>query len=509
MKNSKKPKRLILITGAALVALVVAVIVIVSAVGGGGEQEQYQFAAVTRGAIQTTVVSTGTISALNTVNVGTQVSGQIAKLYVDFNDKVKKGQVLAELDPTLLENAVQSATADQLKAEAQYELALQDYNNNKLLHDKALISDFDFKTSETNLKTAQSNKIGADAALARAKLNLDESVIRAPISGVVIDRAVEEGQTVAASLSAPTLFTIAEDLSNVQITTYVAESDIGSIKPGEKATFTVAAYPDSTFDGKVDIVHLQPQTIQNVVNYVVMVDAVNKDMKLKPGMTATVTFITDERQNALLISNAALQFRPSDEALAQYLKDHPNLQGGGRGAQNPAAAQSGGPNASAGPNASSGPGAPGANLTPQQRAALRQQYQQRRQQAQAGQAQGNQLAQGNNADQGAQGGNGDFTGQSGGNGNSNRQGNGNGGNFNRQGGLAAFLAANPNVKFLWGVDASGKLFAQPVRIGISDGQKTEIISDRVTEGMKFITGKGNTKPAANTNQGRGFGPFFR
>ncbi len=488
VKKMKNPKRLILFVGLPLAALVAAVIVIVSAVGGGSAPEQYQFTAVSRGPIQTTVVSTGTISALNTVDVGTQVSGQIAKLYVDFNDKVKKGQVLAELDPTLLQNAVQSATADQMKSEAQYELALQDYNNNKLLHDKALISDFDFKTSETNLKTAQANKISADAALARAKLNLDESVIRAPISGIVINRAVEEGQTVAASLSAPTLFTIAEDLSNVQITAYVAESDIGSIRKGEKATFTVAAYPDDTFTGKVDIVHLQPQTIQNVVNYVVMVDATNKDLKLKPGMTATVTFITDERRNALLISNSALTFRPSDDQIAQYLKDHPELEGNGQtgpGGANPAAA---GPNASPSPRPS---------LSPQEREARRQQYMQRRN-AQGG---GDQAGRGNES---VQGGNGGQPRQGGDSNSSSRRGNAE----RRGGGLAAFLAANPDVKVLWRVDDNGKLAAVPVRTGISDGQKTELISNRITEGMKFISGRDGRKTAAPESRGRGFGPFF-
>ncbi|MBN2353373.1 MAG: efflux RND transporter periplasmic adaptor subunit [Spirochaetales bacterium] len=487
LKKMKNPKRLILFIGLPLAALIAAVVVIVSAVGGGSDPERFQFAAVVRGPIQTTVVSTGTISARNTVEVGTQVSGPIAKIHVDYNDNVKKGQVLAELDTTLLENAVQSAVAAQLKADAQYQLALQDFNNNKLLHDKALISDFDFKTSQVNKDSAYANKLSADAALARARISLDEAVIRAPISGVVIDRAVEQGQTVAASLSAPTLFTIAEDLANVQITAYVAESDIGAIRTGQKTTFTVAAYPDDTFTGTVDIVHLQPQTVQNVVNYVVMVDAANPGLKLKPGMTATVTFITDERRNALLISNSALTFKPSDDQITQYLKDHPEI------ADNGGSDQGGSNQAAAGPNASP---SPRPSLSPQEREARRRQYAQRRNAQGGGDQSGREdLAQGNNG--------------------ARQRLDGDGNSFNRQvglerkdGGLAADLAANPNVKLLWGVDEKGSLFAMPVRTGISDGQKTELISNRITEGMTFISGKGERKPAANNNQGRGFGPFF-
>jgi HlyD family secretion protein len=493
-KNGKKSKRWIFFTGGGLVILVVVAIVIISAVGGGSAPESYQFAAVTKGAVQVTVVSTGTISATNTVNVGTQVSGPIAKIYVDYNSRVRKGQVLAELDPTLLKNTVQSATADQMKAEAQYELALQDYENNVKLHDQSLISDFDFKTSQTNKNTAYANKLGADASLARAQISLNESVIRAPIDGVIIDRAVEEGQTVAASLSAPTLFTIAQDLGRIQITAYVAESDIGSIKPGQKTTFTVAAFPKDTFTGKVDIIHLQSQTIQNVVNYVVMVNAVNPDLKLKPGMTATVTFIVDERQDALLLPNAVLQFQPSEAMLAQYLKDHPEIQANAQNRQNAGSTQtSASPTAS--PAATPSP-SPTSTLTDAERAARRQQYAQRRNAQNQGDqsGQGGQSAQGNNPDRG----NGNTSGPQSGN-----------GNPNRQGGLTAFIANNPNVKFLWSFDEKGKLTTTPVRLGISDGQKTEIISNRVNEGMKFLTTKGTTKKTnSNQRDGGGPGPFM-
>jgi HlyD family secretion protein len=430
----KKSKRLIFISGGGIIVLVVAAILIISAVGGSNTQEQYQFAAVTRGPIQVTVVSTGTISATNTVNVGTQVSGPIAKIYVTYNDHVRMGQVLAELDPTLLKNTVQAATADQMKSQAQYELALQDYNNNKLLHDKALISDFDFETSRVNRDTAYANTLSADASLDRAKLSLDEAVIRSPIDGVIIDQAVQAGQTVSASLSAPTLFTIAEDLSTIQITTYVAESDIGSIKPGQKTTFTVASFPDDEFTGKVDIVRLQPQTIQNVVNYVVMVDAVNKNLKLMPGMTATVTFITDERANALLIPNGALSYRPSEEMLAQYLKDNPRTR-----AQNTQTTVTDDPPASS--------PSPATTVSPP-------------------------------------------SDRSTGNNNARRQ------------------VSDPNAKMLWGLDEKGKLFGLPVKVGISDGQKTEIISDRVTEGQKFLTTKGGQKSSTGNNNGPGPGRFL-
>jgi HlyD family secretion protein len=462
MKKNKKLKWMIFIVGSAILAVVLPVLLILSDACGGGAPVTYQFATVTRGPIQTTVASTGTISALNTVEVGTQVSGQIAKLHVTYNDHVKKGQILAKLDPTLLENAVQAATADQVKAEAQYELALQDYNNNKLLHDKALISDFDFKTSEVSKDTAYAAKLSAEAALARAKLNLDESVIRAPISGIVIDQAVQAGQTVAASFSAPTLFTIAEDLSNVQITTYVAESDIGSIKGGEKTTFTVTAYPNDTFEGRVDIVHLQPETIQNVVNYVVMVNAVNTGMKLKPGMTATVTFITDERQDALLVPNAVLSFRPTDAQIAKSLKDNPDSRGNGQNGQTEGGPQSALVNSTGFPPPS--PALSGAENTTRN--------------------QGNQSNLGN----------------------SNSQGN-NGASARQSGVPASFFTSDSDLKLIWGLNESGKLTATPVRVGISDGQKTEIISNLVTEGMKFISGKGNQKTTTtNQNRGQDFGP---
>jgi HlyD family secretion protein len=471
----KLKKRFILIAAGALAALVVTAVIIISAAGAGAAPAANQFVTVSRGPIQTLVSSTGSINAQKSVDVGTQVSGLIAKLYVDFNDHVKKDQLLARLDTTLLDLAVQSATADQLKATAQYELALKDYNNNVKLHDQALISDYDYETSRVARSQAYAAKVGADVALNRAKINLSYAVIRAPISGVIVNRTVEEGQTVAASLSAPTLFTIAEDLANIQIKTYVAESDIGSIKAGQQVNFTVTTFPQDTFSGKVDVVHLQSETVQNVVNYVVMVSATNPGRKLMPGMTATVNFIVDERAAALLIPNAALQYRPADAVVAEYMQAHPELQGGRR---------NGPPSATAAPDATVSPVAsPAATPSP----------------APSGSPDpaGNRRPRGNRAAaDGTNAGNGDGANAS--TGRNARSANGS--RFNRN-----------NLKLLWTIDDQGRLLAVPVLTGITDGQNTEIISNRVTEGMKFLTNKGsaNRNAANNNNQrGGGFGPFF-
>ena len=319
MKKSKKKPLLFL--GVVVGALGVIGLIIFLAARGSAAPVSYQYAALTRGNVRTTIASTGTISARKTVDVGTQVSGQLAGVYADFNQHVRKGQVLARLDATLLTLAVQDASANELKAQAQYDLAQKDFENNTALHDKALIADYDYESSRVARDAANAALLSARNALSRAKINLGYAVIKSPIDGVVINRTVETGQTVAASLSAPTLFTIAEDLTSIQIETFVAESDIGSIKSGQKVTFTVTTYPDDTFAGSVDVVRLQPQTIQNVVNYVVMVNATNPGQKLMPGMTATVEFITAERDNALLIPNAALQFKPPEELLTAFLKE--------------------------------------------------------------------------------------------------------------------------------------------------------------------------------------------
>jgi HlyD family secretion protein len=283
----------------------------------------FEFAQVERGDIENIISSTGTLNAKGTVEVGTQVSGIIDKIYVDFNDQVRKNQILAVLDTTLLAASVHDAEASLLKTQAQYDLSLMKYEDAQELYKNEFISEIDFKTTKTDYEVARAALLSAKVSLERAEENLKYAVIRSPINGAVINRGVEPGQTVAASFSTPTLFVIAEDLSQMEIHAYVDESDIGEIKEEQSVRFTVDAYPDETFNGTVREVRLQPETIQNVVNYTVVVDATNDSGLLLPGMTATVDFLVEQRKDVLLISNAALRFEPTQEMLNEF---HKNMQ---------------------------------------------------------------------------------------------------------------------------------------------------------------------------------------
>lgn len=279
---------------------------------------KYTFDSITRGDLANTVSSTGTINAVSTVEVGTQVSGIIDRLYVDFNDKVRKGQLLAVLDTVLLKTMQMDAQANMEKARAQLEQANADYERNLPLFEKKLISEAEFLPLQIQLKTQKASLTSAKASLERAQRNLKYAFIQSPINGTVIQRNVEEGQTVAASLQAPVLFIIAEDLSKMEIHAQVDESDIGMIKHGQKVTFSVQAYPDKIFDGSVRQVRLQPTTVQNVVNYTVVIDAANNENLLLPGMTTTVDFIVDERNDVLLVPNTALRFQPSAQVMQEF-----------------------------------------------------------------------------------------------------------------------------------------------------------------------------------------------
>ncbi|MBN2090746.1 efflux RND transporter periplasmic adaptor subunit [candidate division KSB1 bacterium] len=278
----------------------------------------YLFDNVTRGDLANTVSSSGTINAVSTVEVGTQVSGIIDRLNVDFNDQVRKGQLLAVLDTVLLKASMLDAQANMEKAKAQLEQAAADYERNLPLFEKKLISEAEFLPLQTQLKSQKASLTSAKAALERAQRNLKYAFIHSPINGTVIQRNVEEGQTVAASLQAPVLFIIAEDLSKMEIHAQVDESDIGMIKAGQRVTFSVQAYPDKIFNGSVRQVRLQPTTVQNVVNYTVVVDAANDDNLLLPGMTTTVDFVVDERKDVLLVPNTALRFQPSVEVMQEF-----------------------------------------------------------------------------------------------------------------------------------------------------------------------------------------------
>jgi HlyD family secretion protein len=283
-------------------------------------RSQYTFVSITKGNIESTIASSGTLNPVTEVTVGTQVSGTVEKVSVDFNDKVKKGQIIAVLDSSLLRMAVEEAQAGMIKAEAQLDEAQANYVRSDTLFKRGLVSLSDFQSVKTSLNNAQAGMILAKAALKRSIRNLSYAIIRSPIDGTVTARSVEAGQTVAASFTTPTLFTIAQDLSKMDIKASVDESDIGQIKEGQAVRFTVQAYPEKNFEGKVKQVRVQPTTTANVVNYAVIISAGNRDGLLLPGMTATVDSIIEQRTNVLLVPNAALRFQPSADEFAEAMK---------------------------------------------------------------------------------------------------------------------------------------------------------------------------------------------
>jgi len=266
---------------------------------------------VIRGNVSILVTATGTLEAVTTVLVGSQVSGIISALYADFNDQVKKGQILAQLDPTFLKAQVAQSEADLERAKASVHQAEKDNERSISLFDKNMISEANKELTSTNLELAKAGEKSAQATLDRAKTNLNYATIYSPIDGVVISRDVDVGQTVAASMSAPTLFTIANNLSQMQVDASIDEADIGNIRDGQTASFTVDAYPDSTFRGIVKQVRLSPVVVQNVVTYDVIISVSNPNMLLKPGMTANVTIIVDHRENVLKVASSALRFKPT------------------------------------------------------------------------------------------------------------------------------------------------------------------------------------------------------
>ncbi len=313
-----------------------------------------EYTTVSRGNLESTISTTGEIKPVSTVEVGTQVSGIINKIYVDFNDVVRKGQVLAVLDTTLLASAVRESRANYIKSEAEYEKAKKEYSYYKELLGHGYISEYELLGYETAAKTTGSAFESSKISLERANQNLAYAVIRSPISGKVIDRSVEEGQTVAASFSTPTLFTIAGDLAQIEIHAKVDESDIGQITKGQNVRFSVETHFDKTFEGVVREVRLQPETISNVVTYTAVVDARNDEELLLPGMTATLDFIVAERTNVLLVANSALRVKPSESLI------HPAGMTGGSGPGS-AKADMGKPGAAPSGNGAPPQGAPSGN----------------------------------------------------------------------------------------------------------------------------------------------------
>jgi HlyD family secretion protein len=428
----------IVIAAVALVAVVVVFWYVRGSRSSG--DTTYRFTTVELGTVQQTVSATGALSAVKTVQVGTQVSGQVAQILVDFNDRVSKGQLLARIDPTLQEQAVRDAQAQLEKSRAQLLQAQQEFNRNQPLFKQQFISATEFGTVQVNLSVAQAGVKSAQVALDKAKQNLSYTNIYAPINGVIIERDVDVGQTVAASLSAPQLFLIAQDLAQMQILAAVDESDISSIKEGQSVKFTVQSFPGRTFDGTVQQVRLQSKLTDNVVSYTAVITLNNSDMKLLPGMTATVEFITGSASNVLTVLNAALRFKPTAEELAASglpaTTGVDSTRGGrGRGGASTSVATP------ANPGAVTPPPAPVAGAP-------------------------------------AGGGAGPGRGR--------RSGAGGGG-----GGGGVGSAGN-----LWTLDANKKLKRLPVRVGLSDGQRTQVSGTGVVAGMQVIIG--GSAPATAT-----------
>ena len=293
---------------------------------------RYQTAVVTRGPITQAVTATGTLNPVVNVQVGSQVSGNIQKLFVDFNSQVKAGQLVAQIDPTLFQATVTQAEGDLASAQAALELAKVNATRTHELFARKTSSQADLDQAMANLHQAEANVKIKQGALDKARADLEHCAIKSPVDGVVISRNVDVGQTVAASLQAPVIFAIANDLTNMQIDTNAAEADIGVVAEGQNVDFTVDAFPSRTFHGKVVQVRNAPITVQNVVNYDTVVGVNNADLKLKPGMTANVSIIVAHKDNVLQIKNAALRYRPAEATPAEMGSRSPappDARGGG------------------------------------------------------------------------------------------------------------------------------------------------------------------------------------
>jgi HlyD family secretion protein len=392
-----------------------------------GTTPSYRLGKVERGSVKSTVSATGTLGAVRTVEVGTQVSGQIAALYVDYNSHVKKGQLIARIDPILQEAAVQDAQAGLAKANAVATQTQLDYERSKKLHDQQIATDAEFNVAQSSYLQAKASLTSAKINLERARQNLSYTNIYSPIDGVVVERAMDVGQTVAASLSAPKLFVIANDLSRMQILASVDESDIGKIQAGQPVTFTVQSFPDRQFSGSVEQVRLNSTTLNNVVSYTAVVSVSNEDGKLLPGMTASVKLVTASADDVLTVPSTALRFTPPEGA-----KTNTPVR-----PARPAGDSAAAPSAVAGAPQGGGfpggfPGGPGGNAPRRPRPT------------------GNQP-----------------------------------GSFAR----------------LWTVDANGVLTSHPVKLGISDGQKTQITSRDLQPGTSIVIGA--TQPGATTASATG------
>lgn len=302
-----------------VVAVVIIVAIVAWALSGSKKEEQISFetAAVAPANIMNSITATGTIEPVTSVTVGTQVSGIVSKLYVDYNSVVKKGQVIAELDKTNLMSQLNSAKTQLATAQSQLNYQTTNFNRYKTLYQKGLVAADDFDSAKLSYTQAKEQVAAAKEEVKRAQTNLGYATITSPIDGIVLSKSVEEGQTVAASFSTPELFTIAQNLTNMQVVADVDEADIGDVKEGERVSFTVDAYPDDTFEGTVKQVRQEATTTNNVVTYEVVISAPNADLKLKPGLTANVTIYTAERKGVLSVQSKALRFTPQKETVGK------------------------------------------------------------------------------------------------------------------------------------------------------------------------------------------------
>lgn len=308
-----KKKALVIAAVAAIAALAVWLL------SGGKKEEKITFdtAAIAPANIMNSITATGTIEPVTSVTVGTQVSGIVSKLFVDYNSVVKKGQVIAELDKTNLMSQLNTAKTQLATAQSQLNYQTANYKRYKTLFEKGLVAADDFDNAKLSYTQAKEQVASAKEEVQRAQTNLGYATITSPIDGVVLSKSVEEGQTVAASFSTPELFTIAQDLTNMQVVADVDEADIGDVKEGERVSFTVDAYPDDTFEGEVKQVRQEATTTNNVVTYEVVISAPNADLKLKPGLTANVTIYTAERKGVLSVPSKALRFTPQKETVGK------------------------------------------------------------------------------------------------------------------------------------------------------------------------------------------------
>ena len=308
-----------------IVASVIIIALAVYALSGSKKKEEISFetVAVAPANIMNSITATGTIEPVTSVTVGTQVSGIVSKLYVDYNSVVKKGQVIAELDKTNLMSQLNTAKTQLATAQSQLNYQTTNFNRYKTLYQKGLVAADEYDNAKLSYTQAKEQVASAKEEVQRAQTNLGYATITSPIDGVVLSKSVEEGQTVAASFSTPELFKIAQDLTNMQVVADVDEADIGDVKEGERVSFTVDAYPDDTFEGTVKQVRQEATTTNNVVTYEVVISAPNADLKLKPGLTANVTIYTAERKGVLSVQSKALRFTPQKETVGKTkIVDH-------------------------------------------------------------------------------------------------------------------------------------------------------------------------------------------